>query len=243
MRSFNDAEWEQIEHLRQQVDALRAATSLEAAAQGFVGLFVNNFESVVLARTFVVVPFSNLPAEEQRAARNAGGDLSPTTPVLTLLATRGKDPTWNDRKASLDHRCIPLLSSAAVADAPMVAKLLSDLNVDLKPLDDGRPIATRRMLGGKNGTFYVEDAALARDARGRYIISSREFATKHDVHTVFGMGGAYLDGMLVVAVLFCSEVLARFTVDRFPTFIGSFKIATASLVAQNRLFRSEEAQR
>jgi hypothetical protein len=237
MRSFNDAEWEQIENLRQQVDALRAATSLEAAAQSFVGLFVDSFESVVLARTFVVLPFSDLPAEEQRAARHAGSDLSPSTPVLSLLATRGKEPSWNDRKTSLAHRAIPLLSSATVAEAPMVAKLLSDLDIDLKPLDDGRPIATRQMLGGKNGTFYVEDAAVARDARGRYIISSREFATKYNVHTVFGMGGAYLDGMLVVTILFCSEVLERFTVDRFPTFIGSFKIATASLVAQSRLFR------
>jgi hypothetical protein len=237
MRSFNDADWEDIERLRQQVDELRAATSLEAAAQGFVGIFVDNFESVVLARTFVVVPLADLPAEEQRAARSAGSELSPSTPVLSLLATRGKDPSWNDRKASLGHRAIPLLSSATVADAPMVAKLLSDLDIDLKPLDDGRPIATRQMLGGKNGTFYVEDAAVARDARGRYIISSRDFATMHGVHTVFGMGGAYLDGMLVVAILFCSEVLSRLTVDRFPTFIGSFKIATTSLAAQKRLFQ------
>jgi hypothetical protein len=236
MRSFDDAEWNSIESLRKQVDALRGASSVEAAAQRFVSLFAENFESVVLARVFAVVPLAELPEAEQRAANQAGRELSPRTPVLSLLATRGKEPSWNDRSASTGHRAIPLLSSASVAEAPMVAKLLSDLDIDLKQLDDGRPIATRQMLGGKNGTFYVEDAAQACDARGRYIISSRDFARQHGVRTVFGMGGAYLDGTLVVAILFCSEVLQRSVVDRFPSFIGSFKIATAQLAAKRLLF-------
>jgi hypothetical protein len=118
----------------------------------------------------------------------------------------------------------------------MIAKLLADLEVDLVGLDDGRPIVTRRMLGGNNGTFYVRDAQDARDERGRSIIADQEFARQHDVHTVFGMGGAYLDGTLALAVVFSSETLERGIVDRYPSFISTFKMATAALLTAGRIY-------
>jgi hypothetical protein len=238
VQSFAEADWSKIETLRRQVDDFVDASSLEAASVRFVELFANNFDSVILARLFAVLPYAALPPAEQRVANAKSPHLAPSTPVLSLMATRGKEPAWCLRTTSVSHRAIPLLSSSSVTEAPMVAKLLSDLDVDLKSLDDGKPIATRQMLGGKNGTFFVPDAEVALDERGRHIISSREFAARYGVRTVFGMGGAYMDGTLVVAIAFLSESLERLVVDRFPSFIGSFKTATTRLVGQRRLFES-----
>jgi hypothetical protein len=244
VQSFSEADRPTIEALRRQIDALGEACTLEAAAQRFAALFAETFESVVLSRVFLVAPFSALPPAEQAvAAEGAVPAPSPSTPVLSLLSTCGKLPEWNDRTASAAHRAIPLVSSRRVAAAPMIARLLSDLDVDLGALDEGRPIATRQMLGGKNGTFYVEDARDSKDAEGREVISSRDFAEQHGVRTVFGMGGAYVDGTLVVAIFFCSEKLDRAVVDRFPLLIGTFKTATTRLVGQRALFEAPKLLR
>lgn len=125
----------------------------------------------------------------------------------------------------------------------MIAKLLADIDVDLAALDDGRPIATRRLLGGKNGMFYVPDAPTAMDSRGRNIIPDRNFVTKYDIHTVFGMGGAYLDGTLVISIIFATEKLDRLLVDRFPSLIANFKMATAKLIDQRRIFNGAKEGR
>jgi hypothetical protein len=118
----------------------------------------------------------------------------------------------------------------------MITRLLADLEVDLGALDDGRPIATRRMLGGQNSTFYVGEASTARDDAGRAIIPARDFIDAHRIATVFGMGGAYVDGTLAVAILFTQEPLDRAVPDRFASFISTFKMATASLLQSGAIY-------
>jgi hypothetical protein len=237
--------WSTIEQLRAAVSQT-ARASLQEAAQDFAALFADGFSSVVLARVFVVVPFEALPAAEQQfAAAFVSHDarLGPRTPVLSLLGTSGREPGWNTRGASRGHLAIPLLDRQYVEQAPMIARLLADLEIDLKNLDDGRPIATRRMLGGRNGTFYVPDAQSARDEQGRAIIPAQDFVMQHEIRTVFGMGGAYLDGTLVLAIVFCSEALDRLVVDRFPSFISNFKMATAQLQGQGRIYAASASSR
>jgi len=133
-----------------------------------------------------------------------------------LLGSRGALPAWNDRALSDGHFAIPLLSKVLVEGAPMIAQLLADLEVDLGCLDDGRPIASRRMLGSSNQCFYVSNAREARDNHGRFIIPSQDFVAKHAIDTVFGMAGSYLDGTIVVAISFTSESLDKLTVDPLP---------------------------
>jgi hypothetical protein len=238
MRSFTQADWSEIEALRAKVAGVSEAASLVDAAQRFTALFASSFDSIILARLFVVLPFSSLPAMEQAFASRLAGSiaLANATPVLCLLGSTGKKAGWNNRTASQGHLAIPLVNSTTVSEAPMIAKLLGDLEVDLKVLDDGRPIATRQMMGGRNGTFFVPDALTAQDARGRLVIAAHDFAKDFAVRSVFGMGGAYVDGTLAVAIFFCSEVLDRLIVDRFPSFISSFKMATSALLQQRRIF-------
>jgi two-component system, NtrC family, sensor kinase len=227
--SLNAATWSDINALRDRM-AERGATSVEHAAQSFAEDLATSFSSVVLARVFIVLPLSRLPEAERHCAENLAGAavrIPPETSVLSLLGTFGREPAWCDRRRSEGHRAIPLLSRAFVQGAPMIARLLADLEVDLAGLDDGRPIDTRRMLGGRNGRFFVPDAATSSDALGRHVIPAREFVSAHKIVTVFGMGGAYGDGSLAVVIAFTNERLDALAVDRFPSLISNFKMATA----------------
>jgi hypothetical protein len=232
------ASWEEIAALRAKMSNL-AAPSVVAAAQSFVGSLVDTFESVVLARLFLVQTLSQLPAEERAFATAAAGPsqrLKASVPCLSLLGTRGREPAWNDRTLSQGHRAIPLIDQNFVRGAPMLAKLLADLDVDLQGLDDGRPIVTRRMLGGLNSTFYIRDAQDARDAEGRAIIADQSFVTRYGVHTVFGMGGAYANGAIAIAIVFTTELLESLIVNRYPSLIGNFKMSTAALLEHGDVY-------
>lgn len=232
------ATWDDIERLRTAV-VVGQPRSLEAAAQGFVTAFAGAFMDAALVRIFAVMPFSDVPEPERIFAHSAGGHhprFSERTRVLTLLGTAGHEPTWNDRRASRGHLCIPLLDRSFVESAPMIAKLLADIDVDLAGFDDGRPIATRKLLGGNNGMFYVQDASTAKDVQGRHIIADKAFVKKHGIRTVFGMGGAYLEGVLVLSIIFSTVEVPRIVVDRFPSLIVNFKMATAALVQKGSAF-------
>ena len=212
--------------------------SVQHAAEQFTALFATRFSTVVLARMFLVVPFGRLPPRDHAFARAlVGADprLTAETPVLSLLGTHGRKPEWNDRARSAAHLAIPLLDRETVQAAPMIARLLIDLEVDLQGLGTGGPIATRMMIGGRNAMFYVPDARTTRDERGRLIIDP-DFAAKQGVESVFGMGGSYLDGTLAIAIVFCAERIERTEADRYGSFINSFKMATLELKDADRIW-------
>lgn len=241
--TIREASWEQVQALRVTLDASVAdAPDLAHAAQRFVAGFTQAYASVVLARMFIVTPFAQLPDTEQRvasafaAAAQRALPLAPTTPVLTLLGTAGREPGWNRRESSAGHRAIPLVDRALVHGAPMIAALLGSLDVDLAKLRRDPAVQLRSLAGGLNARFYVPDAPTTVDADGRFIIGAREFVAGYGIQTVFGMGGTYVNGLLVATILFTTESLDAATVDRFPSFIGTFKIATSKLAEQGRLF-------
>lgn len=120
----------------------------------------------------------------------------------------------------------------------MIARLLADIDVNLAGFDDGRPITTRKLLGGKNGMFYISDASTAKDDQQRHIIPDQAFVKKHGIRTVFGMGGAYLEGILILSIVFSKVEIPRIVVDRFPSLIVNFKMATADLVRRGSTFEA-----
>jgi hypothetical protein len=240
MTALSGVTWPEVERLREVV-GIKNAPSVEAAAGTFVEAFATAFSDVALVRLFIVLPVAHLPAPERAFATRFAADdprFGPTTRALTLLGTRGREPGWNERRLSRGHLCIPLIDRKFVEAAPMIAKLLADLDVDLGAFDDGRPIATRRLLGGKNGMFYVPDATTAVDTKGRHVIADQRFVERYGIRTVFGMGGAYPDGTLVTSLIFSTEKIPQLIVDRFPSLISNFKMATAKLIEERRIFIS-----
>ena len=243
LNSLRLATWPEIEDLRTHLIAtLPTASDAAGGGQIFARAFADRFSTVALARVFAVIPFRTLPASERAAAAafaiaaGRSAPLDPGVPVLTLLGTAGVEPAWNDRLTSAGHRAIPLIDKTLVEGAPMIAELLAALHIDLSMLGGDAAVNLRAFVGGTNHRFFVAEASDAVDARGRHIIGARDFVTKHAIRSVFGMGGAYVGGMLAVAIVFTTESLEPSVVDRFASFISTFKMGTAALVASGALF-------
>jgi hypothetical protein len=236
---LGDASWSDIDAMRARIAAGKPA-SVQQAAEQLTALFATRFSTVVLARVFLVVPLERLPPDDSAFARavvDHDPRLTATTPVLSLLGTHGQRPEWNDRTRSVGHRAIPLLDRASVLAAPMIARLLGDLEVDLQELlGTGGPIATRMMVGGRNTMFYVPDARTTRDELGRPVIQP-EFASTYGIESVFGMGGSYLDGTLAIVIVFCAERVERVVADRYGLFINAFKTATREPKHADRIWQ------
>ena len=243
MQSFQSSTWSDVDGLRARCQE-RESGCLADAAQAFAKDLAMSSPTVVLARVFLLLPMSRLSSADQDFARTFVGGLAglhPNTPVLTLLGTHGRQAAWRDRKQSVGHRAIPLLGSEFVGSIPMISKLLADLEVNVAGLDNGTTIATRRMLGGRNAAFYVEDARSSLDSSGRVIIPSRDFVETNGVRTVFGMGGAYFDGTLVTAIVFTNESVDRIIVDRFPSLISNFKMSTSKIFVRGTIYGDSAA--
>lgn len=219
------------------------ATVLEEAAQELVTALQTKFdESVVIARTFVTVPFENLPPSNKEfvinLAKSAGAeaDLKDTTPVLSLIGTYGQEANWKDRHKSKGHIGIPLISSAFVGAIPMISRLLNELGVPLEWTDSHDAKVIIKTIGSSTGLFFVEDAASAMDSQGRKVIVAQDFVSDYKVRSVFGTGGAYLSGQMLVLVLFCRDVLSRNITEQFMEVANLFKAKTLSLATPTTVF-------
>lgn len=241
-QTLSSLSFAEIEQLRAGIEAAGTqATAVEDAAAAMAKLLANMAGTVALARVFVVAPFAKLPSAERdwasALARSIGRAqaLPEATPVLTLLGTSGVEPAWNDRLRSEGHRAIPLIDRSFVEGAPMIGALLSSLKLDLGHRHDGS-IELRTVAGGLNARFLVDNAATSVDGAGRLIIGAQPFVAKHQLRSVFGMGGSYVTGELAVAIVFTREELHAADVDRFTSLISTFKMATSPQLAAGKLF-------
>ena len=241
---FEDATPGTIDDLEKRTaDELGGMDSLETASQRFCDILFGMFEeSLVLVRVFATAPFATLPATnrgfvERLVGARAREVLTPKTPVLSLLGTRGPVPRWNSRHLSEGHVGIPLASAEFVEAIPMIASLVKQLSVAIEGAEDVETAIVTSSLGRAAGVFYVDDAATAVDSRNRRIITGREFVQEYEVRTVFGFGGAYaLTGTFVVTVLFTRETIARSQAERFMRLANQFKTSTMRPVGRGRLF-------
>jgi hypothetical protein len=234
-----------VTDLWSRVEAQAAAAGfLEEAAQALAAALYAQFkESLVLARLFVTVPFAELPKANQefvrRLAEDAEGpaDLKPTTPVLSLVGTCGTQADWRDRRRSKGHVGIPIVSSSFVGAIPMVSRLLKELGVPVEWVDSHDSAVIVNAIGSTAGLFFVENAATARDAEGRSVISP-DFVSQHSVASVFGVGGAYSTGQIAVITAFCRSQFARSVAERFLALATFFISKTAQLAESGRIFRN-----
>jgi len=218
---------------------------VEDVAQRLVTALHSQFdESIVIARVFVTVPFGELPAVIQSAVRKlaesakAGSQLKADTPVLSLVGTHGQEQDWRDRRQSKGHAGIPLVSSSFVGAIPMISRLLRELGVPLEWVDSHDAQMVIETIGSATGLFFVDNAAEATDQQGRKIIAAQDFVSKYSVRSVFGMGGAYSGGEIIVIVLFCRDGIPRAAAERFLGLTELFKSKTAHLVASKKVFTS-----
>ena len=58
----------------------------------------------------------------------------------------------------------------------------------------------------------------------------------YKMKSVFGTGGAYAGGQIVIMIIFCRDVLSRAAVEPFLVLTDLFQQQTRSLVETSRIF-------
>jgi hypothetical protein len=221
--------------------------SVEEMGQKFIDVIYDEFEkSLALARLFISMPYAELPTFRQNFVKNLAGqlniesELTNTTPVLSLIGTRGNEPEWNDCKHSKGHLGIPLVSPEFVDTIPMVSRLLNQLGLGLKWISMPNEKFTMETKSDITGTFLVKDAKNDQDSQNRRIIPMQDFVVDYKVKTVFGFGGRYILGKksIIAGIFFSQESLTEETPKKLSPIIKSFKVTTMPLVITGKIFSS-----
>jgi hypothetical protein len=215
------------------------ATSMEEAGQRVVRFLFENFGNPetkerggVLVRIYRTVRFGMLPLEFTRAGDlPADARVTEDTRCLVLLASVGVERAWMSRRASVQHRLLPLPSVEAVSRLPMVARLVSQLGIDVAALVSG---ATALLVDDERtfNVFYVADA------RGSPYIPAQDFVERYGVRSVLGFGGQLSDGEIYAAILFSKVEIRPETASAFRPLALATKVALLPFVG-GRVF--EEA--
>jgi PAS domain S-box-containing protein len=207
-----------------------SACTMEEAAREIVQLFRRALvdgqtgeANCPLVRCFKTHPLAQLPPELAEIARGlltAERHARPDLPCLTLLATAGDSPLWNDRRRSRQHAAIPLESAEIVERAPMIASLLRQmgLNLDAALYPDSRLI-----LDADQHTFNVFHVQHAPGSPS--LPAQAEFVMSYGIRSVLGFGGLLPGGELFTVIMFSRVTIPRETADMFRTIALGVKLA------------------
>jgi signal transduction histidine kinase len=134
---------------------------------------------------------------------------------LSLRATRGIEPEWNDPARSRHHRLIPL---GGPFRAPMVEALVAQLGIPGE-LYSAAP-STPEKCGPFFGVFHVEHA------RGSAFVPAQEdFVERYRIQAVLGFGGPLPRGEVFVVLLFSQASISKWTAELFRSLAPSIGIA------------------
>ena len=201
--------------------AIRGAETLEAASEVIVRFLYEHCvdhatgeRTSALVRFYKTHPFGQLePALQEFASAQMPG-VVPDAEMrcLTLMATAGDEPEWNDRQASRGHRAIALPSAERIRSAPMIFRLIEDLGIDVDSVVAGAAPQTRGADARTYDVFHVEDAL-----GSPYIPAQRDFVVAHRIVSVVGFGGLLRSGELFAVIIFSRARIPARSAARFRT--------------------------
>ncbi len=181
-------------------------------------------KACALVRTFITLPYRQLTDEQQTFAARLHPAIvdQPGVKCLTLLATAGAEPEWNDRRASVGHQALPLPSESSIARSPMISQLIRQLGVEMGALL-APPSSSDVLLDSAQHTFNVFHVG---DAVGSpHIPAQQQFVIPHGVRSVLGFGGLLPPGELFATILFTKARVPREVAERFRTLALNVKVA------------------
>lgn len=203
------------------------AASMEAGAGAIVRYLYEAFRgpsgepSFALVRCFATCAFGTLPADlRQAATAQAGGaQLHDDTRCLTLLATAGERPEWNDRRRSRGHRAIPLTSPEVLERAPMLSALVGQMGLEVAHVVTPRARLSSQVEGKTYDVFYVPEAL-----GSPYIPAQEEFVKPFEITSVLGFGGL-LQADFFAVIVFSREPIPESSSTRFRSIALDAKLA------------------
>jgi len=198
---------------------VRGSESLEAAANCVVrylydhGIDSNSGErNCALVRFYKTHAYGTLEPEQQLFAERLLGEQSKDDSMrcLALVATAGDEPEWNARRDSASHQAIPLPSADIVRRAPMIARLIEDLGLDIESIVSGQTTPARVGDARTYDVFHVEEAV-----GSPHIPAQREFVKRYGIESVVGFGGLLRSGELYAVILFSRVRIPKASAARF----------------------------
>ncbi|TAJ25631.1 MAG: hypothetical protein EPO64_07825 [Nitrospirae bacterium] len=153
----------------------------------------------VLVRLFKTHPFKGLEPGLKRYAKAILGDrpAPPTLKCITLMATAGLRPEWNERGKSTRYKAIPILGEPFAAQLPMFARLFVQFGLDigtvLQPPSDLLVDYREKTYN----VFYVPEAI-----GSPYIPVQEEFVARYGVKSALGFGALLPSGDLCAVIMF-----------------------------------------
>jgi PAS domain S-box-containing protein len=209
-------------------DVSTGAGSMEEAAGAIVDHLRSSLidkdtgqPSLALVRFYKTLPLSELDPPLQAFARGVAAEAHlDDIACLTLLASAGEEPSWNDRTASRGHKAIPLQSAQAVQRSPMIAELVRGLGLDAEQVVKARSPLLRELAHQTFGVFY-EPTALG----SPHIPAQDDFVVPYGIKSALGFGGVLPSGSLFAVVMFSTTPIPPETADAFATVAVSVKLA------------------
>jgi len=178
--------------------------------------------AAALVRFFKTHPYGALAPEQREFADRllAGQTPSAAMKCLTLLATRGSEPEWNDRRASRGHAAIPLPSEKIVGNAPMISQLIAQLGLDVSAILQPDPAMIVDLAQQTYNVFHVPEAK-----GSPYIPAQSDFVIPYGIRSVLGFGGMLPSGNLFATIMFTRTAVPRETADLFANIALAVKLA------------------
>ena len=202
------------------------ATSMEDACGRIASLLYEELvdergaPACALVRVYKTHPYGRLPHDLRAFAGNVLGEV-PDDDVrcLTLLATRGALPAWNDRRLSAGHRAIPLPTVGFVEQLPMIAGLVGQLGLSVdevvRPQQHKLPELSQRSYG----VFHVAEAA------GSTLLPAQDFVGEHGIRSALGFGGVLFSDDFYAVVLFAREPVSAQVADTIRVLSLAVRVA------------------
>lgn len=155
-----------------------------------------------LVRIFKMVDETELPPEGQQ-------DVPQSPQWLSLVATVGSQPAWNNRLDSAGHRLLP----ANAFETPMLKATFEQIGLNNVNRDFVREV------GFMANYFHVEKAD-----GSPYIVVQDEFVKRYGIESVVGIGSPFKDGSMYVMLGFASSPITKANAQKFAKlspFIGT----------------------
>ena len=164
-----------------------------------------------LVRFYKTHPYAALLPDDRAFALRLldGANPPPGLKCLTLLATAGDEPEWNDRARSRGHRAVPLVSVQMVESAPMIAALIRQFGLNIDAVVS--PPKMAESLAGKTYNVFHVPNALGNDA----IPAQTEFVIPYGIKSALGFGGVLRTGDLFAVIMFTKVYISDETASRF----------------------------
>ncbi|MGK5496804.1 SpoIIE family protein phosphatase [Streptomyces sp. URMC 125] len=196
----------------------RGAASWEEAAQAVVDFLYRNMTdgegrgACPLVRLFATRRWSALSPEDRAAVPPWPASPPPGARCLTLVASCGSYPRWEDPATGVERLVLPVPSREAAREVPLLSRLVDRIGVGAGT--EGAPPPSARF----------EVIHVAEDARMRELWGE-EFVEEYGIRSVLAFGGPLPDGELFAVVLFSRVPLPARTAELFRTVAISTRTA------------------